>query len=620
MHESATRERARGRWKILRNALLFKAAASQLQSTDDDNDDTEPGSESLWHHSIHCFAGFHMIPEPCPLHVVVSSTTTTVQNTSDDNNDNMLVRRLRQELPQVFINAPNYNNYDDDNNVSNDDDTSTTTTAAVVVRNNLVLDLECSLAAWQALRHEQQPQPLPADSDNTNASSCDDDDTNNFSEWTIQAAAAGSRSVDDDNDDHSIQSCCFAPCWSKHVAETLQAKGYQCTFTETSCTMSTSATKSTTAATTVLLARLKIQPCPGSLPQCHDYTVQRYTIPSVAPPPPKPPKQQAHKHNNVVIVLTRERRSPRRPTITNNHHPRQRRSQQQQQQLRELTSHVHHDGIDNTGNICVWDCERTLTWAVLLQSHCFSDHGPTVVVHPPDRTPNDATGTRRDDSFVVLELGSGMAALAALSLAAQWSNNSQIPGLVHIASPMHVYITDGHDDSVFNNQVNVRLMQSAGLLPNKHVSIECRKLRWTIEEAQSNGFCLPMSAHITLVSDCTHFVEYHAELYWTAIHHTRVGGQIWMCQPHRGDSWLRFVHLVHHVNDQDDAMAQPLVSLVEPMDIAQHLQSRHEEFQRESSVYNANIHRPHVFILTKLREATESDRVCVLQYQQDSRR
>jgi hypothetical protein len=56
------------------------------------------------------------------------------------------------------------------------------------------------------------------------------------------------------------------------------------------------------------------------------------------------------------------------------------------------------------------------------------------------------------------------------------------------------------------------------------------------------------------------------------------------------------------------------------MDIAQHLQSRHEEFQRESSVYNANIHRPHVFILTKLREATESDRVCVLQYQQDSRR
>jgi hypothetical protein len=545
MDDDATRERARGRWKILRNALLSKkAAVSQSAPSNDSDDDAEP-EDSL--HSIHCFAGFQMIPQPCPLLV----SPTTVQDKSEDDEDkDMLVKLLRQELTRVLIHARNFNDME--------------------TLNRIALDLLCSLAAWQALheqQQQQQQQPLPADSD-TNYEI-------NSVEWTIEADSG-----------HSLP---LPSSWQAILAEMLLKKGYHGTFvaeTETT-TMTPSAT--TTASSTTVLARGKIRPVSRILPTSQEYTLQWYTIPTLTKP--------------NVAVLTRERRS-QRPRTTH------------RRLLHELTSQVHHDGIDNTGNICVWDCERTLTWAV-LQSHGFN-HCP--VVHP-DHTTDILNDSTRCDPFVVLELGSGMAALAALSLAVRWSNHSQSqspPGCSapNDASPkMHVYITDGHDDSVFNNQVNVRLMQSAGLL-NHFVSVECRKLLWTIE-AQSHG--LPVAAHVTLISDCTHFVEYHAELYWTAVHHTRVGGQIWMCQPHRGDSWWRFAHLIQHVNARD-SMAQPLVSLVEPADIAQHLQSRHEEFQRESSVYNANIHRPHVFILTKLREATESDRVCVLQYQHGSHR
>jgi Lysine methyltransferase len=539
MDDAATRDRARGRWKILRNALLSKAASqSAAAAANDDADETL--------HSIHRFAGFQMIPEPCP-------SIQKSNNDDDDDDDDKLVRLLRQGLTRVFVNTA-------DQIVTSSNDSTEKTL------NRLALDLLCSLVAWQAL-YEQQQQPLTPTGSNTNRKI-------NSVEWTI---AAGSGSIPHWTD----QSLLLPLSWQATIAETLLERGYHCTFYK-----ETKTTKSTSAAAATILARLWIQPVPKSIPTSPEYTVQRYSIPT-------------RTHATPVTVVTRER--SQRPTSTN-----QRRS------LHELTSHVHHDGIDNTGNICVWDCERTLTWAVLL-SH-GSNYFPGVHTDWTTVIPNDAT---RRDSLVVLELGSGMAALAALSLAVQWCNLSQnSQGSVDDAPPkMHVYITDGHDDSVFNNQVNVRLMQAAGLLSH-HVSIECRKLLWTVK-AQANG--LPMSAHVTLVSDCTHFVEYHAELYWTAVHHTRVGGRIWMCQPHRGDSWLRFVRLIHHVNDQA-ASAQPLVSLVEPLDIAQHLQSRHEEFQQESSVYNANVHRPHVFILTKLRDATASDRDCVLHYQHGSHR
>jgi Lysine methyltransferase len=553
---AATRERARGRWKILRNALLSNAAAaavSQSTTTAPNGDDAEP-DESL-QHSIHCFAGFQMIPEPCPLRAF----PTTVQEQSDD--DDMLVRLLRQGLTRVFVHTASNNS---EGTASHDDG------AVERVLNQLALDLVYSLAAWQALceQQEQQQQPLPTGSDTSHKI--------NSVEWTIETG--------------SDQTLYWPSSWQATIAEMLLEKGYHGSFvTETEATMNTIAFTSTP---NTVLARLSIQPLPRSIPTSLEYTVKRYSIPNTPTSNARP-----------VTVLTRERRSQRPSTV------------QRKRLLHELTSQVHHDGVDNTGNICVWDSERTLTWAVVLQSHCANHHCP--IVPSPDGTavvPSETT--RKSHPLVVVELGSGMAALAALSLAVQWSQSQD--SVKDDAPPkMHVYITDGHDDSVFNNRVNVRLMQAAGLLNTNHVLVQCRKLLWTIQ-AQSQGDDSPMSAHMTLVSDCTHFVEYHAELYWTAVHHTRVGGQIYLCQPHRGDSWARFVQLIQAVNARD--MAHPLLSLVEPVDIAQHLQSRHEEFERESSVYNANVHRPHVFILTKLREATECDRECVLQYQQDSQR
>ena len=231
--------------------------------------------------------------------------------------------------------------------------------------------------------------------------------------------------------------------------------------------------------------------------------------------------------------------------------------------LSELASHQFHQGVDNTGNVCIWDAEKTLAWAMLQEYQ---------------------NGSRLGNVKTLTELGVGMAGLAAMACA------TLSPDLERVT------LTDGHMDCVRNNQLNVRLLES---LAECATRIDCRQLLWTVD----NDSEWPEPADWTLVSDCTHFQEYHAALFWTLVQCTKVGGTIWMCQPNRGHSWRRFCDLVVYVN-----YCKPLLSLPSEQSYPE-LDCMHECFLRQpDSHYNPDIHQPCVFCLTKLRDATEQDR------------
>jgi hypothetical protein len=281
--------------------------------------------------------------------------------------------------------------------------------------------------------------------------------------------------------------------------------------------------------------RISFEPSTASL--C--FAIKSYTSPTVA---------------GVTLALTRER-------------------VRLQISLDELTTH-HTTSIDNTGNICVWDCETTLAWAVLEQlENILGNLGRSVVV---------------------TELGSGMAGLAALSLCRSLPPCSTI------------YVTDGHINSIQNNMVNLRLMTVAELRPST-VDVFCQKLKWSLEEDQDK-LDLPEEADLVLLSDCAHFEHYHGELLWTLIRATKVDGQVWMCHPERGNSLWRFLQLIDSVNDS--ASYGPLLRI----EYWNHdlLDERHQTFlERHLDTYDPNVHRPRIYRLQKLRKNTEIDRAAI---------
>ena len=246
---------------------------------------------------------------------------------------------------------------------------------------------------------------------------------------------------------------------------------------------------------------------------------------------------------------------------------RQRKKQQTtKRSLDELTSHQHQGDIDNTGNICVWDCELTLAW-FLRQSK----------QQPPS---------------TILEVGAGMAGVAAL---AWWGVAQQI------------ILTDGHSACVANNLVNVRLMEA---LHNDDTTRTTRArvelLRWGYEDDGSS-----FGADWTLVSDCTHFEEWHGQLLWTLLHHTAIQGSIWLCQPDRGKSWKRFADVVDAVNN---GSGHSLLLITEQEDKL--LEHKHLEFLKAGTgnFYQPDIHRPRIFCLTKMRDVTLRDKQVIRQH------
>ena len=268
------------------------------------------------------------------------------------------------------------------------------------------------------------------------------------------------------------------------------------------------------------------------------------------------------------------------------------RSPEQVLSMAELTSHRRGHAIDNTGNVCVWDCEKTLLWALLQQSTAST------------------TSSNKPRSRRILELGAGMAGLVALGLAAATQKAS------------HVTVTDGNPGSLQSNRTHVRLMEA--VMRPFGCTVEARLLPWALQSHEEGDVFDDLQshpAHLSVVSDCTHFEQYHGHLLWTLIQCTVTRqGEIWICHPDRGKTLERFLDLVRLFVAQQDSNysssscrhEQPLLSL-QKLTFPE-LEEKHQQLERNDPNYRPNVHRPRIFCISKLREATEEDRSVIIQH------
>lgn len=237
--------------------------------------------------------------------------------------------------------------------------------------------------------------------------------------------------------------------------------------------------------------------------------------------------------------------------------------------LQDLVCH-RQTGIDNTGDICIWDASITLAWALLQEN-------------------SEALTPQGCKTMTVLELGAGMAGIGGLSLLRKLQSGN---------IPTQLHLTDGQESAVRNNRLHCRCM---GL---KDSVVHCNVLQWTTEPTIPS-----LASDVTLIADCTHFTKYHAELFWSAVYHTKVGGTIWLCQPDRAGTRERFQKLVEHVNNR----ASPLLH-GEEKHYAE-LDRKHEFFVESGDPsYSSDLHRPRVFVLTKLRPEETSDKAAALEF------
>ena len=225
--------------------------------------------------------------------------------------------------------------------------------------------------------------------------------------------------------------------------------------------------------------------------------------------------------------------------------------------VRELQSHDLNDGVDNTGQTCVWDSECTLTHCLLNKDAGLYKSLPILSQLSPAHT--------------VVELGVGMAGIAGLALAKSSNTN--------------VLLTDGHPDAVDNNKINIQMNIFLG-------NVQCERLLWSVDVQIHRE-----EADLVLCSDCTHFQEHHAALMITLANLLKIDGTAVLCQPPRAKSLDRFLTLCDSMADLWDIERVP-----EPG-----LERLHQTSLLNPS-YDPNLHFPCLVVLTKRRSLEIDDR------------
>jgi hypothetical protein len=336
--------------------------------------------------------------------------------------------------------------------------------------------------------------------------------------------------------------------------------------------------------------------------------------------------------------------------------------------MKELMSHVHY-GVDNTGNTRVWDCSNVLAFLILgekaiprenlsITSNTSShnndnskdDHLEYVYSkNEPFIGLSDILSLAKDNYSAhcvherkllrVLELGAGMAALPSLALAALYmqyksrNNEGTENGQKTSIPRIHVTITDGHPNAVENNIASARLTQELydcrGSDDGKNIS--CHPLLWKAnaigkqecDELMKNmsrndvNACPSSSNHnhsekipfdLMLVSDCTHFTDFHIDMAATIGRMLRINGICLLCQPQRGESLKKFIQVIDAMNSNSNAKKGPLFQVDLHQVYNEEIYTRHESLLGEKSEqYDANIHYPLLLVLKKLREYYEDE-------------
>ncbi|KAL7494925.1 hypothetical protein ACHAWT_004552 [Skeletonema menzelii] len=293
-----------------------------------------------------------------------------------------------------------------------------------------------------------------------------------------------------------------------------------------------------------------------------------------------------------------------------------------------LLSHRNH-GVDNTGNVRVWDAEATLAGFLLSVLLCeeFDDLGYyyqetseiSKIIGLRSRIKNalfahgECISTDGcAETCNVLELGAGQAGLAGLGLA---SATNSFDGL----KPLKLVLTDGHPKCVENNRVC-----SSTIMPKRKdaVSIDSQLLLWdssangaeecerivnecrkssSLEESSDEGLF-----HLCLASDCVHFQEFHDGMFVTIARTLAVGGIALLCQPRRGSSLSNFMTLIDAVNSASASSGDvPLFQMDLMEDFHPKVSKVHRSIATTSTCYDPNWHRPMLLVMTKLRSFDE---------------
>jgi hypothetical protein len=284
--------------------------------------------------------------------------------------------------------------------------------------------------------------------------------------------------------------------------------------------------------------------------------------------------------------------------------------------LTQLASQRYYNGIDNTGNICVWDSSRTCAWVIIKSSYKHESIAPVCshlgintlwdLATAVDTTEAEAAmNNSQRGCLKVMELGAGMAGLPCLTLAAL---HRDLSGKVELPN-LHVTITDGHPNAVRNNRVNALLTLSSFSVVKQveddapTILVDCRQLLWSKEPPSSDhALTNRQNQDLVLACDCTHFEEYHEEFLMTMLSNLRVGGVALLCQPPRGQSLSRFLSRVEQCQRMEIQFVE-IPELIQRHEYWMQHQTKQQQDQTnlcDQAWYDPSIHCPQIVLLRRI--------------------
>lgn len=298
--------------------------------------------------------------------------------------------------------------------------------------------------------------------------------------------------------------------------------------------------------------------------------------------------------------------------------------------IKELVSHQVY-GVDNTGNTRVWDSSNVLAYLIMSEKKLvhhsiemakrntdeddfYSNNVPFIGLEDILSLASCKTIAEPQGKLRVLELGAGMAGLPALSLLSleSFRYKEKLDNIPKI----EVCLSDGHPLCVENNKICAKLTHNLGrACCEKHLwksddegLKECESLLTSIDHIYdtpegSKG----RNFDLIVVSDCTHFIEFHTDLAATIGRLLRIQGKCIMCQPHRGKSLMKFIRIAESINYGKKSCSGPLFK-IELHDIFnEKIYDMHKQYVVQlENIYEPNIHRPLLLTLTKLRHFEEN--------------
>ena len=248
----------------------------------------------------------------------------------------------------------------------------------------------------------------------------------------------------------------------------------------------------------------------------------------------------------------------------------------------ELASNQHF-GVDNTGNVCVWESESILLHTLL--------------------STEEYLGMLRGKR--VLEIGGGQTALCGL-------------GIACAGIAVEVILSDGHPHCVRNQQVCVEMNVVSGSLASSQ-AVRTQLLQWANWPESS---IQPGSMNVILGSDCLFFREFHDALLSMLIALLHPQGVIFLLQPPRSGTMQQFVDKaaaefdIEQLTDYNEEVSFPIHLLHFMRHYLQQqfpqLSRRRDELlqlqrteQLSPSAYNLDIHYPVLLLLRKKQPAAE---------------